>query len=133
MLLTAFFFFFLMIRRPPRSTLFPYTTLFRSNWIAVRGEGLLLASLALALGSASSHAAALSPGTAQAVASDVAHLLGTGLWLGGLLPLALLLWLASRDAGADARPYAVLAARRFSRVALIAMLVLVASGVLNAL
>src|SRR5215467_14946407 len=28
--LLAFFFFFLMIRRPPRSTLFPYTTLFRS-------------------------------------------------------------------------------------------------------
>src|ERR1051326_9463361 len=27
-----FFFFFLMIRRPPRSTLFPYTTLFRSIW-----------------------------------------------------------------------------------------------------
>src|SRR5256885_9823494 len=27
----VFFFFFLMIRRPPRSTLFPYTTLFRSN------------------------------------------------------------------------------------------------------
>src|SRR5437588_11661301 len=29
--LLYFFFFFLMIRRPPRSTLFPYTTLFRSN------------------------------------------------------------------------------------------------------
>src|SRR2546427_9870472 len=28
--LLEFFFFFLMIRRPPRSTLFPYTTLFRS-------------------------------------------------------------------------------------------------------
>src|SRR5256885_2134932 len=28
--LFLFFFFFLMIRRPPRSTLFPYTTLFRS-------------------------------------------------------------------------------------------------------
>src|SRR2546423_11587086 len=27
----ATFFFFLMIRRPPRSTLFPYTTLFRSG------------------------------------------------------------------------------------------------------
>src|SRR5574340_1145549 len=26
-------FFFLMIRRPPRSTLFPYTTLFRSHWL----------------------------------------------------------------------------------------------------
>src|SRR5256885_3203221 len=31
MLHTSFFFFFLMIRRPPRSTLFPYTTLFRSK------------------------------------------------------------------------------------------------------
>src|SRR5258707_12413188 len=29
-LISHFFFFFLMIRRPPRSTLFPYTTLFRS-------------------------------------------------------------------------------------------------------
>src|SRR5258707_13289748 len=28
----SFFFFFLMIRRPPRSTLFPYTTLFRSGF-----------------------------------------------------------------------------------------------------
>src|SRR5438876_10110313 len=28
----ALYFFFLMIRRPPRSTLFPYTTLFRSLW-----------------------------------------------------------------------------------------------------
>src|SRR3989475_13304559 len=30
-LLSDCFFFFLMIRRPPRSTLFPYTTLFRSS------------------------------------------------------------------------------------------------------
>src|SRR5260370_41992769 len=29
------FFFFLMIRRPPRSTLFPYTTLFRSEGLKV--------------------------------------------------------------------------------------------------
>src|SRR5260370_42698722 len=37
-----FFFFFLMIRRPPRSTLFPYTTLFRSEeeWIAPGGVRL---------------------------------------------------------------------------------------------
>src|SRR6266496_4761088 len=34
-LILFFFFFFLMIRRPPRSTLFPYTTLFRSS---VRGR-----------------------------------------------------------------------------------------------
>src|SRR3712207_9546871 len=30
-------FFFLMIRRPPRSTLFPYTTLFRSSFGVLRG------------------------------------------------------------------------------------------------
>src|SRR5258708_21927289 len=40
-LLLFLFFFFLMIRRPPRSTLFPYTTLFRSEltdfeWAAIR-------------------------------------------------------------------------------------------------
>src|SRR3989442_14170252 len=34
-LLLLFFFFFLMIRRPPRSTLFPYTTLFRSRAAAM--------------------------------------------------------------------------------------------------
>src|SRR6266478_7331227 len=33
------FFFFLMIRRPPRSTLFPYTTLFRSVAPARRSRG----------------------------------------------------------------------------------------------
>src|SRR6266568_6985745 len=35
--LFCFFFFFLMIRRPPRSTLFPYTTLFRSPaaWLSL--------------------------------------------------------------------------------------------------
>src|SRR5260370_27058422 len=37
------FFFFLMIRRPPRSTLFPYTTLFRSlsdHWVGLGLNGL---------------------------------------------------------------------------------------------
>src|SRR3712207_8086587 len=37
------FFFFLMIRRPPRSTLFPYTTLFRSGLaaaVSASSEGL---------------------------------------------------------------------------------------------
>src|SRR2546430_17682272 len=33
-----YFFFFLMIRRPPRSTLFPYTTLFRSRAVRAREE-----------------------------------------------------------------------------------------------
>src|SRR5256885_11379740 len=34
-----FAFFFLMIRRPPRSTLFPYTTLFRSKRLRSRRPG----------------------------------------------------------------------------------------------
>src|SRR2546427_4742601 len=36
----VFLFFFLMIRRPPRSTLFPYTTLFRSVHLAQKVIGL---------------------------------------------------------------------------------------------
>src|SRR5699024_12697424 len=37
--LSSFFlFFFLIIRRPPRSTLFPYTTLFRSHYKKKLGE-----------------------------------------------------------------------------------------------
>src|SRR2546430_17267498 len=39
-LVRFFFFFFLMIRRPPRSTLFPYTTLFRSDTLAKDGLNL---------------------------------------------------------------------------------------------
>src|SRR2546429_250693 len=41
-LLYFFFFFFLMIRRPPRSTLFPYTTLFRSRKAQISEETALL-------------------------------------------------------------------------------------------
>src|SRR2546430_11459904 len=48
------FFFFLMIRRPPRSTLFPYTTLFRSDeWAASGGQELRV------------HQSSAQPGTAQ--------------------------------------------------------------------
>src|SRR5260370_16681245 len=38
------FFFFLMIRRPPRSTLFPYTTLFRSDDAYVRADQITISS-----------------------------------------------------------------------------------------
>src|SRR5688572_31393320 len=43
-----FFFFFLMIRRPPRSTLFPYTTLFRSAFFLNLSRGNLVDEPALA-------------------------------------------------------------------------------------
>src|SRR2546430_17661318 len=54
--LDLFFFFFLMIRRPPRSTLFPYTTLFRSEtkpWVLeALKAGLTNAYRGLAVGQA---------------------------------------------------------------------------------
>src|SRR5260221_14786758 len=54
-LVASFFFFFLMIRRPPRSTLFPYTTLFRSHRLELvlhaRPENLELCSSGAALSS----------------------------------------------------------------------------------
>src|SRR5947209_20583811 len=50
--LLFFFFFFLMIRRPPRSTLFPYTTLFRSYCASVMSttEAALIGSGSRATG-----------------------------------------------------------------------------------
>src|SRR2546425_5295008 len=44
------FFFFLMIRRPPRSTLFPYTTLFRSLEESRRKQHVAIAALPIARG-----------------------------------------------------------------------------------
>src|SRR2546430_15085247 len=43
---TNLFFFFLMIRRPPRSTLFPYTTLFRSQKLPQRFTNKMIESAA---------------------------------------------------------------------------------------
>src|SRR2546430_8631733 len=53
-----FFFFFLMIRRPPRSTLFPYTTLFRSTAKPIR-----YTRLSSRLSSATSNASPVTPGS----------------------------------------------------------------------
>src|SRR3712207_7402758 len=46
----TFVFFFLMIRRPPRSTLFPYTTLFRSTYVLWPVPKSLLARTVFPLG-----------------------------------------------------------------------------------
>jgi putative copper export protein/mono/diheme cytochrome c family protein/peroxiredoxin len=104
----------------------------RTDWRALRGQVVLLGGLALALLAAAGHAAAVEPGAAAALTADVAHLAAAGVWVGGLPALALLLWLAGRPDGADARPYAVLAARRFSRLALVLVVALSASGLWSA-
>jgi putative copper resistance protein D len=100
----------------------------RADWRAARGEVVLLGVAALVPLAAAGHAAAVEPDTARAIAFDAFHLLGAGIWMGALLPLALLLRMASTEAGADVRPYAVLAARRFSRAALGVILLLVITG-----
>ncbi|HEU5321326.1 MAG TPA: CopD family protein, partial [Methylomirabilota bacterium] len=104
----------------------------RADWLAARGQVVGLAAVALALVTAGGHAAAVRPGGLAAMTIDATHLVATGLWVGALLPLALLLRAASRPDGADARPHAVLAVRRFSRLALLAVLVLAATGAGNA-
>jgi putative copper resistance protein D len=100
----------------------------RADWRAARGEAVLLGVSALVPLAAAGHAAAVEPDTARAIALDALHVLAAGVWVGGLLPLALLLRAAATEEGADARPYAVLAARRFSRAALVILLVLVVTG-----
>src|SRR3989441_12126028 len=57
----SFFFFFLMIRRPPRSTLFPYTTLFRSE-VVQQEEGIELLGVPEAERPAQLHAGTLDGG-----------------------------------------------------------------------
>jgi putative copper resistance protein D len=100
----------------------------RVDWRAARGEAVLLAVAALLPLAAAGHAAAVEPDTARAIASDGLHVLAAGIWVGGLLPLARLLRAASAESGADARPYAVLAARRYSRAALVMIVLLAATG-----
>jgi putative copper resistance protein D len=102
----------------------------RQDWIAARGEAFLLAALTLVLLGSSGHVAASSESPwPQAI--DMAHLLGAGVWVGGLPPLALLLYGASRNAAAP-DPYAVRTMQRFSRVALITVLILSGSGIASA-
>src|SRR5215510_15236175 len=95
-----FFFFFLMIRRPPRSTLFPYTTLFRSA-PDVAGR---MTSVSRIL------AVWLTPAVLLAVPAALATSAADGLWLGLTLSLVPLITLglsprrdeASTDGGRGA-------------------------------
>jgi putative copper resistance protein D len=101
------------------------------DWRAARAQVAALAAATLMLVAASSHAAAVKPDAVGAMLNDAVHLLAAGIWLGALIPLGALLRACARDAGADARPYAVLAARRFSRLALASVVLLVMTGIWN--
>ncbi len=102
------------------------------DWMAWRVQAWMLAALAAGALAWAGHAVAVESAALAAPLLDTLHVLAAGTWLGALLPLALLLRAASAEAGADGRPFAVLAARRFSAVALGAMTLLVATGLWNA-
>ncbi|HET8575633.1 MAG TPA: CopD family protein [Methylomirabilota bacterium] len=103
-----------------------------ADWAAFRIEAWLLAAAGAAAAAWAGHAAAVEPSALLAALTDALHLLAVGVWLGALLPLSALLRSASTEGGADARPYAVLAIRRFSPIALAAMSLIITSGLGNA-
>jgi len=103
----------------------------KDRW-AFRLEGGLLAAFAAAALAWAGHAAAIEDWGLWPLAADSLHLLATGAWLGGLLPLSLLLTLAVREPGAAGSLVAREAARRFSTLALPAVGLLVLTGLVNA-
>src|SRR5262249_45941393 len=107
----------------------------KTDWLVARRQAALIGGAALVMlrAAAPGPAAAGEPGTFAGPAVDGVHLLAAGTWVGALLPLAALLRCSMTEAGADARPYAVIAARRLSRMALLAVVVLAATGLANAL
>ncbi len=102
------------------------------DWIALRLEGALLSGGLVAALTWAGHAAA-TEGVFRLphLAADVVHLLATGVWLGGLLPLALLLWSARRFLTPTWATVAREATRRFSLLGLVSVSSLILSGLVN--
>jgi putative copper resistance protein D len=99
---------------------------------AVAWAGLLLAGPMLAALAWAGHGAATAGERGQLhLAADVLHLLAAGVWLGALVPLALLLAEARRSGGVRWRLLARIAVLRFSTMAVVAVGILFASGVVN--
>ncbi|PYM09114.1 MAG: hypothetical protein DMD82_00960 [Candidatus Rokuibacteriota bacterium] len=112
--------------------LLPVSAVSGADHMALRLHCALLGVLALGVTSWAGHAGAVEPAPLLAAHVDGLHLVAVAAWIGGLLPLARLLGMAGRAEGADARPFAVLAARRFSALALACVIVIVATGAWNA-
>jgi putative copper resistance protein D len=91
-----------------------------------------LATVALLLGTAASHAASAQGWPLVAMTVDAVHLLATGLWFGGLLPLALSLGRVRGLPPRLAARVAAVGAHCFSRLAFLSVSALVATGIYNA-
>jgi putative copper export protein/mono/diheme cytochrome c family protein len=111
----------LLLRGPERD---------RSDWLAVRIAGLLLAAGGLTAGAASGHAATAAARSDVAIAADALHLIATGVWAGALVPFVLFLrWVQAETSRAPQAIAAGVAVRRFSTLGLSAVVVLIATGV----
>jgi putative copper export protein len=98
-----------------------------TGWLALALAATMLASLAW-----SGHGAATpgAPGDLH-LAADILHLLAAGFWLGTLAPLALLLATARRAGDVRWMEVAQFATRRFSKMAVASVLVLLVGGLIN--
>ena len=95
--------------------------------------GFTLSAMLFLAAALSGHASAAEGSSLMLqVSADMLHLLACGLWLGGLLPLANLLNASMRKGDAAACAVAAKASQDFSRMALVSVGVLVASGGYNA-
>jgi putative copper export protein/mono/diheme cytochrome c family protein len=103
-----------------------------ADWLSWRIEAILLAALGVGVAAWAGHAIGVDPGSAVPALVDAVHLVAVGAWLGALPALSLLLRATSTETGADSRPFAVIAVRRFSSWALAIMAVIVVTGAWNA-
>lgn len=101
-------------------------------WPAARLLQLAAAAGLIALIALIGHAGA-TPGLAGRIhlASDMVHLLAAGAWLGSLPALAMLLARAHHTDNPGWRSFAVGATRRFSRIGIVSVCALLASGIIN--
>ncbi len=99
-----------------------------AGWIGLVTSAALTVSLAWA-----GHAAATEglPWEWLHLPADLLHLLATGAWLGGLVPLALLLTHARSDGGAEALSVARTATLRFSTLGITCVATLIVTGIIN--
>jgi putative copper export protein/mono/diheme cytochrome c family protein/peroxiredoxin len=102
------------------------------DWTALRLQGLLLGAAGAAGLAWAGHAAATEDAwRLWHLGADALHLTATGVWLGGLLPLALLLGRVPAEADAAWRAVVGRAVRRFSTVGLASVGTLVLTGAVN--
>ncbi len=105
----------------------------RKDPFALRVVGMALAAGLIMTLALSGHLAAAEGRTLLIqVAIDALHLLAAAIWLGGLLPLAILLGWARRTGNPLAGVVAQEATRRFSLLGLVSVSSLIVTGVLNA-